>query len=86
MSWDFPPDTPDYCGEAIAIPLGTVREYLLKHFDTNRDKHISKADGPTFLANGESLTFPVDPSTGKRSLELRVVNRRLYLPDVTTLF
>ena len=39
--------------------LGTQRDYLLKHFDTNRDKHISKADGETYLANGDNLTFPV---------------------------
>lgn len=86
-SWDFPPDAGDApCSEAIAVPLGTVREYMLKHFDTNRDKHISKADGPTFLANRDSLTFPVDPSTGKQSLEFRTVSGRLYLQDVTTLF
>ena len=63
-----------------------MREYLLKHFDTNRDKHISKADGPTFRADGSSLTFPINPSTGKRSLTLHVHDLRLYLPDVTTLF
>jgi hypothetical protein len=86
MSWDFPPDTPDYCGEAIAVPLGGVREYLLKHFDRNRDKHISKADGLAVRAGVGSLTFPIDPQTGKRSLDLRLVNSRLYLPDVVTLF
>jgi len=41
------------------LGLGTQRDYLLKHFDTNRDKHISKADGETYLANGDNLTFPV---------------------------
>ena len=68
------------------MPVGKVRAHLLKHFDRNRDKHISLADGPVVNGAYGTLDFPIDSETGRRSLRLRIMNGSLYLRDVTTLF
>jgi Ca2+-binding RTX toxin-like protein len=77
-----------YCvyGQGTPYRIGPIKDYLLQHLDTNHDRHISKADGPTFLVDGSNLTFPTDPTTGKQSLRLQLFGGDLYLPDVTTLF
>lgn len=87
-TWTFPEDGGDghTCYDSVPVYLGSTRDYLLQRFDTNRDKRISKADGQVFLADGSSLTFPINPLTGKQSLLLKVLGNELHLPDVTTLF
>lgn len=82
----FPSGQGGVCSLAVPAQLGGVREYALKYFDANRDRHVNLADGPRVLPNGDRLDFPINPLTGKRSLKIYLLQSDLYLPDVTTLF
>lgn len=63
-----------------------TRAYLLKHFDRNKDKHITLADGPFVKSGYRTLEFVYDEQTGHRSIECSFAGYGLYFYDVTTLF